>query len=156
MDKKKIQLILTVVLALVFVVLAGQRLLTGVGGGPPAPLEASGLQGAAQLPFLQSLVRNERLLEEQALKWDGPWKRDPFLARGSLAGSGAPVRLSGIVWDERQPVAILNDQVLKMGDEIEGYRITAIRAEAVQLTRGQETVDLPLFQSTQPKREERP
>lgn len=70
------------------------------------------------------------------------WGRDPFLRGGTEGASG--LVLSGILWDAQAPVAILNGQMLRVGEELEGFRITRIAADAVTVTDGAETFQLQI------------
>jgi len=74
---------------------------------------------------------------------DLAWERDPF----SLGTSGAAVsglELSGILWDPTAPVAILNGQMVHVGQECEGYRIVEIAKDRVTVTDGAETFSLSI------------
>lgn len=69
------------------------------------------------------------------------WGRDPF-ARGAGAGQISGLNLSGILWDASAPIAIINGQMLRVGEELEGYRVTEITQDRVLLTDGAHTVSL--------------
>ena len=57
--------------------------------------------------------------------------------------SAAPVLiLSGIVYDEEKPYAIVNNSVLSVGDEIQGARLTDIDREGVKFLFGEEQIRL--------------
>jgi hypothetical protein len=93
----------------------------------------------APKPPLSPAVR--QAMEERAR---GVWTRDPFTleaarlkkqieAQPSLA---AGLNLSGILWDGTRLRAIINDSVVKAGDEVNGIRIVAIERDRVLLARG--------------------
>lgn len=52
--------------------------------------------------------------------------------------------LSGIVWDDKEPIALINSLTLKQGDMIEGSRIISIQPEKVELSSNGETEILSL------------
>lgn len=71
------------------------------------------------------------------------WSRDPFL-RGTGAGLSDALSLSGILWDVAQPLAIINGEMVGVGQTIEGYRIVSITQESVAVTDGAETLTLQI------------
>jgi hypothetical protein len=71
------------------------------------------------------------------------WRRDPFL-RGATAGGPAGLLLAGILWDATAPIAMINGQMLRVGEEVDGYRVTAIFHDHVSLTDGATAYDLSL------------
>lgn len=50
--------------------------------------------------------------------------------------------LSGILWDVHHPMAILNDQMVSVGDDVEDYQVLEIRSDRVLLSDGTETIQL--------------
>ena len=68
------------------------------------------------------------------------WNRDPF-ARGRTGAVGG-FTLSGILWDAQQPIAIINGQMLQVGEELDGYRVADIGQDHVSLTDGTHTYQL--------------
>ena len=69
------------------------------------------------------------------------WRRDPFTRGGSAAGVRG-LTLSGILWDPQKPIAILNDQMVSVGDELDDYQVLEIRPDRVLLSDGTETIQL--------------
>lgn len=69
--------------------------------------------------------------------YDSHGKKDPFsppvIKAVEKAGTEVltGVRLEGIIWDERNPVAVINDKVVSVGDEISGAKIVEIRQNEV-------------------------
>jgi len=51
--------------------------------------------------------------------------RDPF-SRVPVESSQGPV-LMGIYWDKGQPIAIINDEIVKIGSFIYNYRVVDIK-----------------------------
>ena len=82
-------------------------------------------------PFVP-LIRDGRLL---------PCDTNPNAA-GQQSPGQIPA-LGGILWDPGgQSIALLNGGEAKVGDEVDGYVVTAIRKEEVVLTRGTDRVVL--------------
>ncbi len=63
-----------------------------------------------------------------------PLVRDPFskASAASAAQVSQGLYLGGIVWDAR-PAAIINDRVVEVGGEVEGFRVRRIRPDGVVL-----------------------
>ena len=101
---------------------------------------------ASQRPALQPAAGDApaRLETRRAQRDQGArlsWRRDPFL-RGGAAGGPAGLTLEGILWDAASPIAMINGQMLRVGEEIEGYRVTGIRQDRVSLTDGSGAYEL--------------
>ena len=70
------------------------------------------------------------------------WRRDPF-TRGAI-GEVSGLTLSGILWDANAPIAIINGQMVHVGEELEGYHVTEITQEHVSITDGTQTFQLKI------------
>lgn len=74
------------------------------------------------------------------------WKPSPFLIdrEGSRleGGSGASssadegISLQGILWDPKSPAAILNNEVVGVGERVGSWEVTEIRQKEVTLSDG--------------------
>ena len=51
--------------------------------------------------------------------------RDPFTRDVAMDPMGG-LRLSGILWDASAPIAIINGQMVQVGDDLEGYQVVEI------------------------------
>ena len=69
-------------------------------------------------------------------------KRDPFFPIPKVVPR--ELLLNGIVWDTENPVAIINNIVVKAGDDIEGNTVVDIQENSVTLTNGSRTLTLEL------------
>jgi len=63
-------------------------------------------------------------------------RRDPFLLPVKIKEENLPPQppklvLKGIAWDKTEPLALINDRVVKEGDTIEGARIVKIDFDGV-------------------------
>ncbi len=63
------------------------------------------------------------------------WGRDPFfLARGSTGDIGLEgLILNGVVWDKDDPYAIINSDIVKVGDKLGSIKIIEITETSVIL-----------------------
>ena len=93
-----------------------------------------------------------RVLERERFQYDAAGLRNPMARVGLSPGQLAMitgVRVKGIVFDERHPLAVVNDMVLSPGDAvIPGVRVTAIKRASVLLTAGDEVLELPLAEAS--------
>ena len=70
--------------------------------------------------------------------------RDPFFQQPIADSTQGGIRVTGIAWDDVHPTAIINDQVIKRGDEIIGYKVIDIMRNKVILSDGFRNVELNL------------
>lgn len=126
-QKDRIQLLITVVAVCGFVVywVAGRakdRTFTSPAAGPA---EIS-VEAGTDVPFYVRLQEKARSMTVS---------RDPFTAGESAKKvNGGPV-LAGILYEEDDPTAIINGQVVKPGMWIDNYRVEAITPASVTLSR---------------------
>jgi len=98
---------------------------------------------------VDALIENIRLdVEEENIDF----VRDPFekvvvKPTGGPSLSYSDLVLTGIMWEENNAVVVINDQILKEGDMILGFRIASIAKGEVLLTKGNQRYVLRLFSS---------
>jgi hypothetical protein len=144
--------VLLVLAALAFVVFLWNPRPPGGPGTLPAreapandlsrlPEAVQQLLGTTKSPPKPASPWVRQAMEERAR---GPWARDPFtLEAGRLKKQieaqpsiAAGLNLSGILWDGAQIHAIINDSLVKVGDEVNGIRVVAIQRDRVTLAKG--------------------
>ncbi len=82
-------------------------------------------------------------LEQEIKKMD--FKRDPFSQQAlSDLEESQSLHLSGILWDEANPTAIINDEIVAVGGEINGKKIVEIKKDKVILEADGQTTELGL------------
>jgi len=79
------------------------------------------------------------------------WKRDPFLLGIGKEGELPTLQLkvSGIIYDETRPeatYAIINEEVVRIGDSLHGIKVTDIQPDYVRLKKFNQEVLLYLYQ----------
>ncbi len=71
-------------------------------------------------------------------------ERDPF------SPPVRPVRdsfiLSGILWDERNPTAVINNEIVQIGQKINGKTIVDIQKSKVIVNEGKENIEIKLYE----------
>ncbi len=81
--------------------------------------------------------------------------KDPFipLLGGKVYDDDAikdKIKLEGILWHAKNPLVVLNGEILKVGDEIEGATIITIEKEKVVLSYNDKTFSLVFWESGGP------
>lgn len=64
------------------------------------------------------------------------WGRNPFSAKPVSAETVSALTLNGIVWDEKNPRAVINDRIVGVGNKVEGHKVVKIEKYRVVLTDG--------------------
>lgn len=95
---------------------------------------------------LAAPISFETLKEEESKIKEG-WGRDPFVMGFSGTGEAGleGLNLNGIVWDEDAPYAIINTDVVKVGDKIGGMLVVEITETSVVLEQDEKRHTLELF-----------
>ncbi|MCM8801485.1 MAG: general secretion pathway protein GspB [Candidatus Omnitrophica bacterium] len=115
-------------------------------GGPLAQLskvmsdiEITREQKKEDLPIIER-PKIDYLSENKRDPFDSPLKKKEDKEKlGSKGVVSFPVeelpdlKVQGIIWQGRFPQAIINNQILKIGDEIEGVKIVGIERDGVRL-----------------------
>ncbi|MFA6349462.1 MAG: hypothetical protein WCY12_00850, partial [Candidatus Omnitrophota bacterium] len=78
---------------------------------------------------------------------EAEWGRDPFSGRMySSENKASALRLIGIIWDEKEPLAMINERILKVGDMIQGKQIIRINSDSIVVDDGSKEIELKLQQ----------
>jgi hypothetical protein len=143
MDKKRIEIIVTAILAVVFLLVWANTFRVIKKKGPAVK---SAAQVIASQP--QNVLANQSpkpAIEQKPADEDKmEWARDPFSGR-AYAKEGAQtkdLRLAGILWDSVKPSAIINDKIVGVGDTIFGNLVVAINPDRVILNDGLNNFEL--------------
>ena len=124
MDKNKRNLTLLGGAILVVISIWIRGLTTPVGRKqPPIPVQASGTMGP----------QPKNLAIPSARTPFSDWGRNPFTLSEEVTEGVRGLVLEGIVWDEKIPLVVINDHVLKVGDTIRKSQITRITQKEVSL-----------------------
>lgn len=74
------------------------------------------------------------------------WGRDPFMITQTPVSDSFALALGGIVYDEKDSYALINNQLLHIGDEVAGNRVVGIQQDRVILNDGNKDIELRLEQ----------
>ena len=148
MDKKKQQMAVLALLAIVMIVVYARALrrpsgttsgsATHVAAGPSAAVPKPAERSAA---LLHDPMKAKMRGEQRQWLAGATWKRDPF-TRGAQIGETGELKLSGILWDPNGPMAIINGEMHHAGELLEGYRIIEITQDHVSVSDGVDTFQL--------------
>jgi len=72
------------------------------------------------------------------------WGADPFVRDWVMVNELANLKLKAITLGGERPYALINDQILQIGDEISGKRVVKIERDNVTLEQGGRTFTLLL------------
>ena len=72
------------------------------------------------------------------------WERNPFTPSGTLSTSTSALTLGGIMWQKVNPKAMVNNEIVGIGDKIGEYKVTDIKKDHVVLNDGKESHTLYL------------
>jgi hypothetical protein len=72
------------------------------------------------------------------------WGADPFIRDWVMVNELANLKLKAITLGGERPYALINDQILQVGDEISGKRVAKIESDNVTLEQGGRTFTLLL------------
>jgi hypothetical protein len=153
MDKEKKQLLILLILAPVFLLILFWSINTTSKKvkkrAPAAPSQTAGIPmhitGQADLgEFMLPAERPKRKM----IKSEPEFGRDPFVEKASIRRKDEvevfSPRLEGISWDEDAPFAIISDNVVSIGDTVEGYKVISIQQFSVILRSEKEQIELRL------------
>lgn len=115
-----------------------------------APFQTSKNQSFKKKPVTITPIEKKQIVppidkrEGRRLKSSySSWGRNPFAPGGAKDISG--MILKGIIWDEKAPVAIINEKIVRKGDEIEGKKVIEIEKDKVILYDGKDNIELKLY-----------
>lgn len=138
MEKKKIEIIVTSIgiVILIFIVVPKKS-------HPPSPVKA-GKEDRLRRMSAEVLTKADKSQTLKKAITAQKWGRDPFIFGETKTAETGGLSLNGILWDEIAPSAIINNTVVKIGDEVDGNRVVDIQKERVILSKEGSTYELNL------------
>jgi hypothetical protein len=140
--KEKIEYIITgilVVLLLLFSIRMVVRVSRAKKRRPATKKEASD----------SGIIQKEMAVATEKIVTKGKtlsWRHDPFGLAPSVREEkeAGPLKLEGVLWDKAAPLAIINGQILKKGENVDGRKIVEIGERHVILSDGEKKQKLQL------------
>jgi hypothetical protein len=148
MNKKQtIELGITAVLVVILLLVVFSAVQRGKQKKRPAIARAATAalpadnKGSQQKVSIQDLYR---MLEAES--GNTKLRRDPFSTNliSYEDGTSTTLSLKGISWDNVSPLAIINDEVVRVGDNIGGRKVIEIKEDRVILNDGKGNLELKL------------
>jgi hypothetical protein len=130
MEKKKI---------IILIILAALAVLSVANGLRPSsrrnavPASETALEDALPDRSSDRAASGERRAAKSAF---ASWGRNPFRKREAIHAVFGEINVSGIMWDEKNPRAMVNDMIVRPGNKIGSYRVVAIKKDRVILNDG--------------------
>lgn len=133
---------------IILIVLSICALFSIIYGLTAAPrLRSRSLPGQDEL-----VIREEARIAKEAMKLErvtertefAEYKKNPFIPKVKHAEAKRDVILNGILWDKTTPAAIINNEVVGVGDVIEGNTVVGITPNKVILNNGAGDFELTL------------
>ncbi len=103
-----------------------------------------------QLAVVQSGMASYSVgTEDEVVPVYSTWGRDPFISGKESPGTSETTRepdllLTAISWKDDDAVVLINDSVLRRGDDIDGAEVVSIHQDSVVLKRGRGKIVLNL------------
>jgi hypothetical protein len=140
MDKKRLEIIITIALILILIFAWANSLkVLKKKSSPPAAL------GPASLPIETGVYPGQE--KEKSPQRNLVWARCPFSGKiytEKEAAGIAGLKLDGILWDKQKPIAIIAGQVVEIGGKVEGNIVVDIKEDRVILSNGSNNFELKL------------
>lgn len=85
----------------------------------------------------------QRTAERTAKKMGyATWGRSPFLPKTESVVTRTKLVLAGIAWDDQSPKAVINDQIVGVGDTVGGNSVVSIQKDRVIMSDGSSDFEL--------------
>ncbi|MCX5713128.1 MAG: hypothetical protein NTY47_08775 [Candidatus Omnitrophica bacterium] len=145
MGKKQIEIGVTLILVVIFIAALANSC-KAVGNkmkNKPAPVS----QNMVTPKQDKSPVKVSAIVAIGHYTEDSEWERDPFSGRlYSAERKTSALHLIGIIWDKKEPLAMINDRILKAGDMIQGKLILKINSDSIVVDDGSKETEIKLQQ----------
>ena len=144
MDKKRKEIIITVVLIIIFIFALSNSIRKIKGRFRPVSIPVTSASDVRKPSAQAGEVR--QITQEHGRDHDLRWTRCPFSGKVYSSGKAEAVnlRLVGIVWDVKDPQALINGKVVQEGDNIGGIIVVKIFPDKVKLLQGDKYIEIKL------------
>lgn len=143
MDKKRIETIITGILILVLISAWGYtfKVFKKRAKKKVAPkIISSGVP--SMQPVRENYSREVRVKKEDKTS---EWLKCPFSGKIYSGGTETMgLRLAGIIWDQKVPLAMINDSIVRIGDRLGSHIVVDIKPDRVILNDGSKDFELRL------------
>lgn len=133
-----------VVILIVLSIFAVISLVYGIVASPKARVknvQAGAQKNLQQVPASEDLSSLRRRAKRSKFT---SWKRNPFTLQKAPSTAFNGLVLGGIMFDKEKPLALINNDVVKIGDNIGGNIIVDIKQDRVILNNGTSNFELKI------------
>lgn len=147
MDKKRIEIIITSALVIIFILAWVSTIKKIRGKSRPKPAAVQSSVSSFSSKSAQGEPKQEAFVikEERDLEWG----RCPFCGK-IYSGAGkkeiVDLKLTGILWDEKNPKAVINGRIVGIGKRIGGNIVVDIKQDKVVVNNGIQNFELRVGQ----------
>lgn len=128
-------------------VLAIFSLIYGIVASPKTRRSPQTTESDIQTAGKVSLTEKPILTQRVAKKTNyASWGRNPFTLQKTSSKAFKGLILEGIMWDKEKPLAIINGQIVKIGDKVSQNTVVDIKQDKVILDDGTKEFELKLGQ----------
>jgi Tfp pilus assembly protein PilP len=140
-----------IVLLLILIMIAGCK--KNEETSPDIREESQTVASAERQQEVESLESIKQKLKNRNLPRSAYGREDPFAAIGSTPTQGTKetgikqkpgFQLEGIIWDAKEPVAVINGKMVKEGDKVGDKTVERIDKKSVKLFDGKTRIELRL------------
>lgn len=140
MKKNTVEIVITSILAIILIIAVVNIFKTKKKISSKRIAKVVATEEAQPQKKIVTTKKTFKALEDRAK--DLKWERDPFVYKPRSIKLTEGFRLEGIVWDEEDPKAVINGNILSIGDKIDGKEIVDIRKDGVTLDDGKNILEL--------------
>lgn len=148
MDKKRLELIGSVALAVVFIVILTNSFMRAKRKAPSIKKRASAESAPALKAESLFRMKREKVEKEIVEKSLLGWGRDPFILQASGQGDEGTViglKLMGItVAEKAKSMAIINDKIVSVDSKIGKFTVLKISPDKVIVSDGEKSYELKM------------
>lgn len=133
------------IIAIVLCIMAVISLIYGMRAAPKGERQAAPISEVSSqdeaVPTAPRIIPIKRRAAKTNFNF---WGRNPFVQEETAVKAVEKFTLNGIMWDEKKPLAIINNDVVGIGDKVGESRIVGITKESVILNDGTRNFELRL------------
>lgn len=131
MQNKK--LIVLVVLGVLAIFSLFHGIFTSSKTRRPPQARESDIQAERKVPMTEKPILTQRVTKRTNYS---SWGRNPFTLQETSFKAFKGLILDGIMWEKEKPLAIINNDIVKIGDNVSGNIVVDIKQDRVILNDG--------------------
>ena len=101
----------------------------------------SDIQAERKVPLAEKPILTQRIAKRTNY---ASWGRNPFTLQETSSKAFKGLILDGIMWDKEKPIAIINNNIVQIGNNVSGNIVVDIKQDKVILNDGAKDFELKL------------